>query len=188
MNRDALEAYVLAKKNGGGGGSQGRDGKSAHEIAIENGWAGYCGRYYTIRPYTEQEIEDAITNSTTLELSSNEGYYYWPSFGGHKAIIYMADTSNLPDVSIDAVVVTESAYVVPNRTTGNLDLIIDSIGSTEYIDDIHDDTDDRAVVARSTITIDDSEKAFLQSLRDGLNPVYLTGDDVQWIIDQINNV
>ena len=48
MNRDALEAYVLAKKNGGGGGQgkdgkdgkdgrDGIDGKSAYELAVEAG-------------------------------------------------------------------------------------------------------------------------------------------------------
>ena len=162
MNRDALEAYVLAKKNGGGGGGQGKDGKdgkdgrdgidgkSAYELAVEAGT--YKGVYLSgvfcpdLLGADTSEIEDMIEQGDSISVNYYGCHYVRPTGTAYNVDgvngVSIGDTSNTPEEG--DVVVIRPAFAVRDGSADSGVCIVGTIGT------VTTDSDSRT----GTITID----------------------------------
>lgn len=161
MNRDALEAYVLAKKNGGGGGQgkdgkdgkdgrDGIDGKSAYELAVEAGT--YKGVYLSgvfcpdLLNADTSEIEEAIENGDGISVNYYGCHYVRPTGTAYNVDdvrgVSIGDTSNDPEEG--DVVVIRPAFACIGGSADNGVCIVGTIGT------VTTDSDSRT----GTITID----------------------------------
>lgn len=181
MNRDALTAYVLAKKNGGGGG-QGRDGKSAYEIAIENGT--YLGSWTTgvrcdeLLNTDTSTVEDMITNGDYFSvayletgISSGQHVLARASFNEFNGGVYVM------------------GKILDYRATSASDRQFTIDPDEPYLVDYDDSSysDDR-IVTYSGMAGDCTEAGWLESLQ-GKTPEkgvdYFTSADIADIVDDV---
>ena len=161
MNNDALEAYVLAKKNGGGGGQgkdgkdgkdgrDGIDGKSAYELAVEAGT--YKGVYLSgvfcpeLLNANTSDIEEMIEYGDSISVNYYGCHYVRPTGTAYNVDgvngVTIGDTSNTPEEG--DVVVIRPAFACINGGGAYGVCIVGTIGT------VTTDSDSRT----GTITID----------------------------------